>query len=123
MKMGYYKKRCHALMDEIWGDDIGAAYTWLRRRFGGDIHFSTLHNEDLLRIIYEELSIIVAPKERKGEKKYQTLKIAPSSKKNKKRKYETASVSKELLREVGRRNTLKVMPWYKRISSYLSPLV
>ena len=116
MKKKNYKHLCHELMYEIWGEDKGFAYQWLHRKFGGDIHFATIDNEELLQMIYNELLLIARP-----EVRYKK----PIKKKVKKHAdYSKMFTDKEILREVGKRNTLKILPWYKKIFTYLTaPLI
>jgi hypothetical protein len=57
-KPGHYKRRCHDLIIEIWGDDKkgrAATYKWFKQTFGKDIHFSQITDEKELRRIYERL--------------------------------------------------------------------
>lgn len=57
-KKGHYKRECHRLMDEIWGDSKAGraqAYFWLKASFGRDVHFSEIHDEKRLKEIWEKL--------------------------------------------------------------------
>lgn len=127
-KKGHYKRRCHELIDEIWGSDkkgMAAAYTWLNNNFGGDVHFSKLNNEKKLKEIYEAMWLLSFHPPEKGEKilsfKEQKKEKLASIKKKYTDYRTNVFTDKELLREIGRRNTLKVMPWYKKIINYFNP--
>lgn len=56
-KMGHYKRRCHEVMEEIWGDTKkgrAGAYRWLK--FNCNVqHISEINNETRSREVYNRL--------------------------------------------------------------------
>src|SRR3990167_5875904 len=85
-KKGHYKRECHKLMSEIWGDSKEgrrSAYTWLFYSFGRDIHFSMLDDETLLKEVWErmwKMSFEPASPKRWGYRKKIKKKVAVVSK-------------------------------------------
>lgn len=140
---GHYKRRCHDLMVEIWGDSkegTAAAYLWLGQNFGKNIHFKTENNEGRLKEIYKRLWLLsFNPPEnpqiprsylKRAAKKHRThtkstpkpKEVLPMGKKKlRKLKYGKVVQPKDLLREVAQRNQ-NGPPYWKRFTTFLYSL-
>ena len=138
---GHYKRRCHDLMVEIWGESkegTAAAYLWLGQNFGKQLHFKTENNEKRLKEIYTRLWLLsfnppenpqipnsylkrAAKKARDHTKSTQKEPQPPGKKKLKKLKYGKVVQPRDLLREVAERNAHKPSLW-QRFLTYIKRL-
>jgi hypothetical protein len=127
-----YKKWGHRYIDDLvrLGVPRNKVYSQLAGRMKvhqSEAHFSRNNSDPVLWKMVHILKMMLETKEREisharrlkemqSNPIYLEKKKAKAERKLKYKSYKQAVFSgKELLREVGRRNSMKVIPWYKRL--------
>lgn len=113
-----FKDWGHRLIDRlvIMGIPRETVYKRLGRRVHRNPHFGTVNDDMELRSMVNALNRMIE------EIEAERIRNSIPKKQRKKQKHaqyrKEIFTDKELLREVGRRNTIKVMPWYRRWKYY-----